>query len=461
MFNQLSERLRGALGKFAAPGRLKDEDIARALREVRLALLEADVALPVVKEFIARVRERAAGAEIHRALNSGQQALQIVHQELIATLGDGGQLDLSRGRPPRVILLVGLNGAGKTTTAAKLALHWRREGRKPFLVAADTRRPAAIEQLQTLGRQINAPVYAGQHGEAAAAVAERGVQAAAAARADTCIVDTAGRQQIDEALMDELAEVAAVARPLATLLVADAMTGQEAVNIARGFHERVPLTGIILTKADGDARGGAALSMRAVTGVPIHFLGTGETLAGLERFHPERLSSRILGMGDVLTLIERAQEQFDEREAEQLQEKMLRNRFTLEDFLEQMQRIRRMGSLKGLLGMMPGMGRLAGQLDEAEMEGRIRRIEAIICSMTPAERQQPRLLNASRRRRIASGSGTRVRDINQLVKQFRQMQKMMGQMGGAVAGGKASRRMPRGALRQLRELQSAAAPPPS
>ena len=461
MFTNLSERLQGALGRFSALGRLKEEDVARALRDVRLALLEADVALPVVKEFIARVRERAAGVEIHRALNAGQQALQIIHEELIATLGEPGRLDFSRGQPPHVLLLVGLNGAGKTTTAAKLAIQLRREGKTPFLVAADTHRPAAIEQLQTLGRQIDVSVYAEAPAVPAPQVAERGVAAAVAARASVCIVDTAGRTQIDEELMDELAEVAARIRPAETLLVADAMTGQEAVNIARGFHERVPLTGLILTKVDGDARGGAAISMRAVSGVPIQFLGTGEGLDGLELFHPERLSSRILGMGDVLTLIERAQGQFDEREAEQLQEKLLRNRFTLQDFLEQMQRIRRMGSLTSLLGMMPGLGRLADQVDSEEMDGRIRQVEAIIHSMTPAERQDPRVLNASRRRRIASGSGTQVRDVNQLLKQFRQMKKMMGQLGGALGGGKSSRRLPRGALRQLQALQGASLPPQS
>ena len=295
MFNQLSERLQGVLGRFSAPGRLKEEDVNRALRDVRMALLEADVALPVVKEFIARVRERATGAEIHRALNAGQQALKIVHEELIATLGEPGRLDFSRSQPPHVLLLIGLNGAGKTTTAAKLAIHLRREGKTPFLVAADTQRPAAIEQLQTLGRQIDVPVYAEAPGIPAPEVAKRGIAAAAAERAAVCIVDTAGRTQIDEALMDELAEVARLTQPVETLLVADAMTGQEAVNIARGFHERVPLTGLILTKVDGDARGGAAISMRAVSGVPIQFLGTGEKLDGLELFHPERLSSRILG----------------------------------------------------------------------------------------------------------------------------------------------------------------------
>lgn len=460
MFEQLSERLQGVLGRFSAPGRLKEEDVNRALREVRLALLEADVALPVVKEFIARVRERATGAEIHRALNAGQQALKIVHEELIATLGEPGRLDLSRGEAPHVVLLVGLNGAGKTTTAAKLAIHLRREGRRPFLVAADTQRPAAIEQLQTLGRQIDVTVYAEAPGISAPEVARRGIEAARAAQAGVCIVDTAGRTQIDDALMAELADLARLVQPEETLLVADAMTGQEAVNIARGFHERVPLTGLILTKVDGDARGGAAISMRAVSGVPIQFLGTGEKLAGLELFHPERLSSRILGMGDVLTLIEKAQDQFDEREAEQLQEKMLRNRFTLQDFLEQMQRIRRMGSLQSLLGMIPGMGRVADQFDAEETEGRIRQVEAIIHSMTPAERENPRLLNASRRRRIARGSGTQVRDINQLLKQFRQMQKMMGQFGGALAGGKASRRLPRGALQRLQALPGANPPNP-
>ena len=460
MFEQLSERLQGVLDRFSAPGRLKEEDVNRALREVRLALLEADVALSVVKEFITRVRERATGAEIHRALNAGQQALKIVHEELIATLGEPGRLNLSRGEAPHVVLLMGLNGAGKTTTAAKLAIHLRREGKRPFLVAADTQRPAAIEQLQTLGRQIDASVYAEAPGIPAPEVARRGIEAAKAANAGVCIVDTAGRTQIDEALMAELADLARLVQPEETLLVADAMTGQEAVNIARGFHERVPLTGLILTKVDGDARGGAAISMRSVSGVPIQFLGTGEKLDGLELFHPERLASRILGMGDVLTLIEKAQDQFDEREAEQLQEKLLRNRFTLQDFLEQMQRIRRMGSLSSLLSMMPGLGRLADQFDSEEMEGRIRQVEAIIHSMTPAERENPRILNASRRRRIARGSGTQVRDINQLLNQFRQMQKMMGKFGGTLAGGKAARRLPRGALRQLQSLPGANQPHP-
>lgn len=432
MFESLSDRLQNVFEQLGRKGKLTEADVNEAMREVRMALLEADVNLKVAKDFINRVKERAIGAEVQKSLTPSQQVIKIVHEELIETLGQPGRLNLS-GPTPRVIMLVGLQGSGKTTTAAKLALRLRREGRRPYLVAGDTYRPAAVDQIVTLGKQLNIPVH--QEGTQADPpdICVRGVQAAQAANATVVILDTAGRLQIDEDMMRELQAIRDRTMPAEVLLVADAMTGQEAVRIAEGFNEKVGLTGLILTKVDGDARGGAAISMRAVTGVPIKFLATGEKLNAdtLEEFHPDRLASRILGMGDVLTLIERAQEEFDEKEAEILQRKMLKNEFTLEDFLKQLQRVKRMGTIGQVLDMLPGMGRLRQQLniDNEEAQNQLKKVEAIICSMTPSERRNPRLLNANRKKRIAAGSGTQVQDINALLKQFREMQRMMQMIG--------------------------------
>jgi signal recognition particle subunit SRP54 len=430
MFESLSDRLQNVFEQLGRKGKLTEDDVNTALREVRMALLEADVNLKVTKDFISRVKERAIGAEVQKSLKPSQQVVKIVNEELIETLGQPGRLNLS-GPTPRVIMLVGLQGSGKTTTAAKLALMLRREGRRPFLVAGDTYRPAAVEQLVTLAKQLDIPYH--QEGVAAAPpdICARGVSEAQKTNATVAILDTAGRLQIDDEMMHELETIRDRTKPAEVLLVADAMTGQEAVRIAEGFNQQVGLTGLILTKVDGDARGGAAISMRAVTGVPIKFIGTGEKVDAIEPFYPDRLASRILGMGDVLTLIERAEEEFDEEEARRLQRKMLRNEFTLDDFLKQLQKVKRMGSIGQILDMLPGMGRLRQQLDinNEDAQKQLGKVEAIIYSMTPSERRNPRVLNASRKRRVAAGSGTSVQDINALLKQFHEMQRMMKMIG--------------------------------
>ena len=428
MFESLSKRLQATVERLGRSGHLTERDVSEVMREVRIALLEADVSLPIVKSFVRRVRERARGAEILRSLKPGQMVLKIVHEELIATLGEAGRLDFRGSVKPHAIMLVGLQGTGKTTTATKLAVQLRREGRSPMLVACDTVRPAAVDQLVTLARQVDVPYFEEGVRVNPASIAAHSLKAAASEGADVVILDTAGRLQINDDLMAELQEIKRRTSPAEILLVADAMTGQEAVNIAQGFNEKVGITGLILTKVDGDARGGAAISMRAVTGVPVKFLSTGEKIDGFEVFHPDRLASRILGMGDVLTLIERAQEEFDEAEAQDLQEKMLRDEFTLQEFLENLRRVRKMGPLGQLLNMVPGMGRLQEQVDQEEMEYNLRKVEAIILSMTPAERARPKLLNASRRKRIARGSGLQVSDVNQVVRQHRDMRKLMRQM---------------------------------
>ncbi|MBZ0294572.1 MAG: signal recognition particle protein [Anaerolineae bacterium] len=428
MFESLSNRLQDVFDRLGSSGRLTEKDVDVVMREVRMALLEADVALPVVKDFVKRVKERAIGAEVTKSLKPGQMVVKIVHEELIETLGEPGRLSFSGSTKPHVIMLVGLQGSGKTTTAAKLATYLRRDGRQPFMIAADTYRPAAVDQLVTLAKQINVPYYEEGTQARPVDIVARGLKAAQEANAGVAIIDTAGRLQIDDTLMTELEQIKQRTKPAEVLLVADSMTGQEAVNIAQGFNERVGITGMILTKIDGDARGGAAISMRAVTGVPIKFLGTSEKIDGFEDFHPDRLASRILGMGDVLTLIERAEESFDEREALKLQEKLMKNQFTLQDFLEQLRKVRTMGPLGQLMGMIPGMSRLQDQIDQDEMEKSLKKVEAIICSMTAAERNNPKVLNASRKKRIAAGSGVEVRDVNQVIKQFRDMQKLMSQM---------------------------------
>ena len=406
------------------------------MREVRLALLEADVNFKVVKDFVARVRERATGAEILESLTAGQQVVKIVNEELVALLSAGDRSFRLTGNPA-VIVLVGLQGSGKTTTAAKLARHLHKQGRRPLLVAADPYRPAAADQLETLGKSLDIPVYRAPTGTSVLDIAKGGFDAARKQVRDTIILDTAGRLTVDAPLMKEIADLSAKVKASETLLVVDAMTGQEAVNVAEAFQASVPVTGLVLTKIDGDARGGAALSISAVTGLPVKFLGTGEKTDALEQFHPDRLAGRILGMGDVMTLVERAQEHYDEKQAAAMAEKLRKNSFTLEDMLDQMEQVRKMGPMGQIIEMIPGMGGMAKQAQESVDRGDLKRVEAIIRSMTPAERREPGILNAARRRRIARGSGTRLQDVNQLVKQFGELQKVMKQM----SGGKLGRRM--------------------
>ena len=437
MFDALSERLRKTLGTLTSHGRVSAADVDAAMREVRLALLEADVNFKVVKDFVGRVRERATGADILDSLTAGQQVVKIVNEELVALLSAGDRSFKLTGNPA-IIILVGLQGSGKTTSAAKLARHLVKMGRRPMMVAADPYRPAAADQLQTLGKSLDVPVYRAPAGTSVLGIAQGGMEAARKQVRDTVILDTAGRLTADEPLMKEIADLAAAYTASETLLVVDAMTGQEAVNVAVAFHAAVPVTGLILTKIDGDARGGAALSISAVTGLPVKFLGTGEKTDALEAFHPDRLAGRILGMGDVLTLIERAQENFDEKSAAKMAEKLRKNSFTLEDMLDQMEQVRKMGPMGQILEMIPGMGGYAKQAQDSVDRGDLKRVEAIIRSMTPVERRDPNILNAARRRRIARGSGTRLQDVNALIKQFAGLQKMMKQM----SGGRLGRRMP-------------------
>ncbi len=430
MFESLSEKLQDVFARLGKHGVLREADIKAVLREIRLALLEADVNYKVVKDFVSRVREQAVGEEVSQALNPAQQVVKIVHRELVATLGDPGRLSLT-GRAPYIIMLVGLQGSGKTTMTAKLARHLRSKGHFPLMVAADIYRPAAITQLEVLGRQLDIPVYSDRGKVAPPQICADGLEDARQRGVDVVILDTAGRLQIDDEMMAELEAIRDRVQPVEVLLVADAMTGQEAVNIAEGFHARVGLTGLILTKVDGDARGGAAISMRSVTGVPIKFLGTGEKLNALESFHPERMASRILGMGDMLTLIERAEASFDQEQASRMEKRLRKGEFTLEDFLEQLRQVRKMGPIGELLKMVPGMDRMMKDvaLDEAQTQRQLKRVEAIILSMTPGERRNPKILNGSRKRRIARGSGTAVQEINQLLSQYRQMQKIIKRIG--------------------------------
>ena len=429
MFDTLSDRLRQTLGSLTGRGRVSEADVDAAMREVRLALLEADVNFKVVKDFVTRVRERAVGADVLQSLTAGQQVVKIVHEELVELLSTGDRVFHLSGNPA-VVAMVGLQGSGKTTSTAKLARHVIKQGRRPLLVAADPYRPAAADQLETLGRQLDIPVYRAPQGTTVVEIARQGVDAARRQVRDVVILDTAGRLSIDEALMAEIAEVDAVVKPVETLLVVDAMTGQEAVGVAKAFVAAVPVTGLILTKIDGDARGGAALSISAVTGVPVKFLGTGEKTDALEVFHPDRLAGRILGMGDILTLVERAQETFDAKQAATMEEKLRKASFTLEDMLDQLQQVQKMGPIGQVMGMIPGMGSMANEAQAAVDRGDLKRTEAIIRAMTPAERRDPTVLNASRRRRIAVGSGTTLPDVNRLVKQFGDMQKLMKQLAG-------------------------------
>ena len=434
MFDALSDRLRDTLGKLTGRGRISEADVDAAMREVRLALLEADVNYKVVKDFVARVKERAVGHEILESINAGQQVIKIVNDELAAMLGAGDRTFRLIGSPA-VVMLVGLQGSGKTTSAAKLARYIVKQGRQPLLVAADPYRPAAVDQLVALGKGLDIPVFRADAGTSVLDIVKQGIAQAKKTGRDVVLLDTAGRLTIDEKLMAEINEVAATVHPSETLLVVDAMVGQEAVAVAEAFRDTVPLTGLVLTKIDGDARGGAALSITAVTGVPVKFLGTGERTDALEVFYPDRLAGRILGMGDVLTLVERAQETFDQKKSEELAKKLQKNAFTLEDFLEQMQSIKKMGPLGSLIEMIPGMGGMAKDAQKAVDSGELKRTEAIIQSMTRDERRDPNVLNASRRKRIARGSGTSLPEVNRLIKQFAEMQKLMRQFsGGGVRG---------------------------
>lgn len=446
MFDNLTSRFGDVFATLRSKGRLSDSDIDATLREVRLALLEADVNVSVVKTFLGRVKERAGGQDVAKSLTPGQQIIKIVHEELITTLG-GETAELARpSAPPLVILMVGLQGSGKTTSAAKLAAHLKSKGRRPLLVAADLQRPAAIDQLETLGRRIGVPVFVDRKGKPAKLV-KTALKQARLESHNVVIIDTAGRLQIDAELMSELNTVQKVAEPHEVLLVVDAMTGQEAVNVATGFMEHTDLTGLVLTKIDGDARGGAAISAREVTGVPIKFVGTGEGVKDLDSFHPDRMASRILGMGDVMSLIEKAEETFDQASAEKAVKKLQKGSFDLEDFLQQFQQLRKMGPLQSLVKMLPGAGQALGDVEINDKD--LGRVEAIIRSMTPAERHNPRIINGSRKRRIAQGSGTKPQDVNRLLKQFTESQKMMKSLasGGNPIPGMP---MPGGRRRKMR-----------
>ena len=425
MFETLGDRLQATLGDLGRSRRLDEETVSKAIREIRLALLEADVNFEVVKQFTAGVRERALGQDVLKGLDAGQQVVKIVHEELTELMG-AGDAKLVFGRPPTVILMVGLQGSGKTTASAKLALHLRKEGKTPALVAADLQRPAAIDQLEQLGRQVQIPVHRTDTTDPVEA-ARRGLERARDDGADVVIVDTAGRLHVDEELMDELVRVRDAVRPMNVLLVLDAMTGQEAVNVAQAFQERIAFDGVVLTKLDGDARGGAALSVKAITGRPVTFASIGERLDQLEVFHPDRMASRILGMGDVLTLIEKAEAAVEADEQAQLEQRLLAGEFSFDDFLASTRMLKRMGPLKGVMKLMPGVGK---QLEGLDVDDRhMARVEAIVLSMTPRERRTPHLINGSRRRRIAAGSGTSIDEVNRLLQARKQMQKMMRQMG--------------------------------
>jgi len=426
VFDTLSDKLQHALGDLRGRGRLDEESVSKAMREIRLALLEADVNLQVVKDFVARVKERAVGEEVTKSLTPGQQVVKIVHEELTEVMGGGDSRLAFAQRGPTTILLAGLQGSGKTTAAAKLALMLRKEGKTPALVAADLQRPAAIDQLEQLGRQIQVPVYSEERQDPVAA-SERGVEWAKAQGCDVAIVDSAGRHQVDTELMEELVRIHGRVKPHNVLLVLDSMTGQEAVNVAEAFQEQVAFDGIVLTKLDGDARGGAALSVRAVTGRPIKLASTGEKLDQLEWFHPDRMASRILGMGDVMTLIEKAEAAVAEDEQAEMEARLRAGEFTFDDFLASYKMLRKMGPLKGVLSMIPGMGNQLKGLDIDERE--LARVEAIILSMTPRERGFPHTIDGSRRQRIARGSGTTVQEVSRLLNARKEMQKLMKQMG--------------------------------
>lgn len=430
MFESLSQRLSAVFDKLTGRGALSEADVTEALREVRVALLEADVALPVVKDFVARVKERAVGQDVVKSVSPGQMVVKIVHDELIATLGtEGVELNLN-AVPPAVILMVGLQGSGKTTTSGKLAIRLKKDKKKVLLASLDVYRPAAQQQLEILARQAEVGSLPVVMGEMPVAITRRALEMGRKEGYDVVILDTAGRLHIDQELMAEVAAVRDVAKPVETLLVTDAMIGQDAVTLAREFNEKVGVTGIVLTRVDGDSRGGAALSMRAVTGRPIKFLGMGEKLDALEVFHPDRIAGRILGMGDVVSLVEKAMENVDQEEAEKLAKRIEKGKFDLNDMLSQFKQVEKMGDLKGILGMMPGIGKMAAQLKDAKIDNKVvGRQKAIILSMTAAERKNPDLIKASRKKRIASGAGVSVQDVNKLLKQHQQMADVMKKVG--------------------------------
>ena len=428
MFEILSEKLNSVFSRLSGKGRLTENDVNEGLREVRLALLEADVNFLVVRDFIQKVREKSVGSQVFESINPGQQIVKIVHEELIAVLGGESYKLVNADKPPTVFMLTGLQGAGKTTSAAKLALYLRRTGHKVLMVAGDLKRLAAVEQLETLGNQIDVPVYS-EAGSSAVDVCRRGVQKAVDIGIPMVILDTGGRLHIDDEMMSELEDIKKATSPTEILLVVDSMTGQDAVNSAQSFHEKIGLTGLIMTKLDGDARGGAALSITQVTDLPVKFIGTGEKIDALEPFHPDRLASRILGMGDILTLVEKAQQSMDEERVQEMERKIRKATFNLEDFLEQLQQINRMGPLSQVLEMIPGFSSLSKRMSTEDLNGKhMKSLEAIVYSMTPIERRNPDILNGGRRRRIARGSGTTPQQVNQLLNQFRQMQKMMKQI---------------------------------
>lgn len=437
-FENLTHKLQEAFASLKGKGKISEDDVNLALRQVRFALLEADVNFAVAKDFIARIKDKALGEEVFGSLNPAQTVIKIVNDELTALLGGTESRIMISPKAPTIIMLVGLQGAGKTTTAGKLSVHLRKQGKHPMLVAADVYRPAAIKQLQVLGAQIDVPVYANETaGANPVEIAQAGIEEAKRLFKDIVIIDTAGRLAIDETLMDELANIKREVKPHEILLVVDAMIGQDAVGTAEAFNNYLGLDGVILTKMDGDARGGAALSIKAVTGTPIKFTGTSEKMDGLEVFYPDRMASRILDLGDFKTLIENVQSSIDEEEAKKMAEKMAKNSFTLDDFLAQMNQIRKLGPLQNLLGMLPGMGKLKDQLAGFDLDNKeVRQIEAIIKSMTMAERTDPNILNGSRRKRIAAGSGTTVQRVNQLIKQFEEARKFMKQMQSMSKGKK-------------------------
>lgn len=436
-FEGLAERLQSTLNKIKGKGKVSEADVKEMMREVRLALLEADVNFKVVKEFIAKVKERAIGQEVLKSLTPGQQVIKVVNEELTALMGGEQSKIAVAKKPPTVVMMVGLQGAGKTTTTGKLANYLRKNNnRKPMLVACDVYRPAAIKQLETLGKQLSMPVFSLGDDVSPVEIAKQAIEKAKEEHHDYVLIDTAGRLHIDETLMGELQQIKETVNPDEILLVVDAMTGQDAVNVAESFNEQLELSGVVLTKLDGDTRGGAALSVKAVTNTPIKFAGMGEKLDALEPFHPERMASRILGMGDVLTLIEKAQANVDEEKARELERKMRTADITFDDFLDQLAQVRSMGPLDELLGMMPGAGKMKGLKNVQVDEKQISHIEAIVRSMTKAEKENPTILNASRRKRIAKGSGTSIQEVNRLIKQFDEMKKMMKQMSGMAQKGK-------------------------
>jgi signal recognition particle subunit SRP54 len=437
MFENLTARLQETFRKLRGKGKLNEADVDEALREIRIALLEADVNFKVVRDFVAKVRERAVGSEVAASLTPGQQVIKIVNSELTQLMGGRESKIQYAPKPPTVIMMVGLQGSGKTTTAAKLGYLLKKQGRKPLLVAADTWRPAAIKQLQVLGEKIGVEVFSTHEGDDAVKVASAGVARGKFLGCDIVLVDTQGRLHVDDELMAELGGMQKAILPHEVLLVVDAMTGQDAVNVASSFDKRLELSGVILTKLDGDARGGAALSTRAVTGKPIKFIGVGERIDALEPFHPDRMASRILGMGDILSLIEKAEATYDQTKAVQLTEKLKTAEFTLEDFQDQLEQMQKMGPLDEILRMIPGMSRIKGAGDMKVDEHRLRQVGAIISSMTPEERRNPEVIDGSRRRRIARGSGVKVQDVNALLRQFNQVKGFLKQFGG---GGKAGRR---------------------